>query len=160
MVMKKMAPWLITILLAITLIVMAAVLLTTHITNPDQGSEVKSAVGNVELPKYLSADDIVKVTSTINGIKTNLSDPGFVVGMDFAFQLDSPTTKEAFDKIKEYKIKPIIIKTLADTKPDELNGAKGQDNLSSKLLNQINKSLPEGKLIQIDITSFIMQQIY
>jgi flagellar FliL protein len=80
--------------------------------------------------------------------------------MDFAFQLDSTTTKEAFDKIKDFKIKPIIIKTLADTKPEELTGAKGKDNLSSKLLNLINKSLPEGKLIQIDITNFIMQPIY
>ncbi|NWL86395.1 MULTISPECIES: flagellar basal body-associated FliL family protein [unclassified Paenibacillus] len=158
--MKKMAPWLITILLAITLIVLAAFLLMNQITSPDRSSEVKNAVGNVAVPKSLSADEIVQVTSTIEGIKTNLSDAGYVVGMDFAFQMDSATTKEAFDKIKDYKIKPIIIKTLADTKPDELTGAKGKDNLSSKLLNLINKSLPEGKLIQIDITNFIMQPIF
>ncbi|GGF96785.1 flagellar basal body-associated FliL family protein [Paenibacillus aceti] len=158
--MKKMAPWLITILLAITLIVLAAFLLMNQLTNSDRGSEVKQAVSDVAVPKNFSADEIVSVTSTIEGIKTNLSDPSYVVGMDFAFQLDTAMTKEAFDKIKDFKVKPIIIKTLADTKPDELTGAKGKDNLSSKLLNLINKSLPEGKLVQIDITNFIMQPIY
>ncbi|MNP67820.1 flagellar basal body-associated protein FliL [compost metagenome] len=101
----------------------------------------------------------MKVTSTLDDIKTNLSEPDYVVVIDFAFQLDNEVSKEAFDKIKDYKIKPIIIKTLADTKPEELTGALGKDNLSSKLLNLINKSLPEGKLIQIDITDFIMTTI-
>ncbi|MFD1177199.1 flagellar basal body-associated FliL family protein [Paenibacillus puldeungensis] len=157
--MKKMAPWLITIFLAITLIVLAAFLLMNQMNKPASGTEVNAAVQNVAPAESLSADEIVKVTSTIDDIKTNLSDPNYVVVMNFAFQLDKDTSKEAFDKIKDYKIKPIIIKTLADTKPEELTGARGKDNLSSKLLNLINKSLPEGKLIQIDITNFIMTTI-
>lgn len=157
--MKKMAPWLITILLAITLIVLAAFLLMNQMNKPDPGTEVRAAVQDVTPAESLSADEIVKVTSTIDDIKTNLSDPNYVVVMNFAFQLDKDTSKEAFDKIKDFKIKPIIIKTLADTKPEELTGARGKDNLSSKLLNLINKSLPEGKLIQIDITNFIMTTI-
>lgn len=157
--MKKMLPWLITILLAITLIVLAAFLLVNQMNKPDPGTEVKAAVDSVAGPEHLTADEIVKVTSTIDEIKTNLSDPNYVVVMNFAFQLNDELSKEAFDKIKDYKIKPIIIKTLADTKPEELTGAQGKDNLSSKLLNLINKSLPEGKLIQIDITNFIMTTI-
>ncbi|WP_055108456.1 flagellar basal body-associated FliL family protein [Paenibacillus ihumii] len=157
--MKKMAPWLITMLLAITLIVMAAFLLVNQFNRPAPGNEVNQAVQNVSRPAQLSADELVKVTSTIDGIKTNLSDPNYVVVMNFAFQLDREASKEAFDKIKDYKIKPIIIKTLADTKPEDLIGAKGKDNLSTKLLNLINTSLPEGKLIQIDITDFMMQAI-
>ncbi|WP_435921241.1 flagellar basal body-associated FliL family protein [Paenibacillus sp. DYY-L-2] len=156
--MKKMAPWLITIMLAITLIVLAAFLLVNQMTGPASGGEVKAATEDVA-PKHLSADEIVKVTSTIDDIKTNLSDPNYVVVMNFAFQLDKETSKEAFDKIKDFKVKPIIIKTLADTKPEELTGAKGKDNLSSKLTNLINKTLPEGKLIQIDITYFVMTTI-
>ncbi|MNJ52342.1 flagellar basal body-associated FliL family protein [Paenibacillus bouchesdurhonensis] len=157
--MKKMAPWLITMLLAITLIVMAAFLLVNQFTKPSPGNEVNQAVQNVGQPANLSADELVKVTSAIDGIKTNLSDPNYVVVMNFAFQLDREMSKESFDKIKEFKIKPIIIKTLADTKPEDLIGAKGKDNLSTKLLNLINTSLPEGKLIQIDITEFIMTTI-
>lgn len=157
--MKRMLPWLITILLAITLIVLAAFLLVNQMNKPAPGTEVNAAVDSVPAPKNLSADELVQVTSTINDIKTNLSESNYVVVIDFAFQLDSAASKEAFDKIKDYKIKPIIIKTLADTKPEELTGALGKDNLSSKLLNLINKSLPEGKLIQIDITDFIMSTI-
>ncbi|MGG6313541.1 flagellar basal body-associated FliL family protein [Paenibacillus macerans] len=157
--MKKMLPWLITILLAITLIVLAAFLLVNQMNKPAPGTEVNAAVNSVAEPEHLSADEIVKVTSTIDDIKTNLSEPDYVVVMNFAFQLDNEVSKEEFDKIKDFKIKPIIIKTLADTKPEELTGALGKDNLSSKLLNLINKSLPEGKLIQIDITNFIMTTI-
>lgn len=157
--MKKMLPWLITILLSITLIVVAAVLLIRPLTQPSPGNEVRAAVQDVTVPSGLSADEIVEVTSTIDGIKTNLSDPSYVVVIDFAFQLDRKSSKEAFDKIKDFKIKPLIIKTLADTKPEELNGATGKDNLSSELMNLINKSLPEGKLVQIDITAFIITTI-
>lgn len=157
--MKKMVPWLITILLAITLIVVAAFLLIRSETKPEAGEEVNHVVQGVTEPEKLSADELVEVTATIDDIKTNLSDPSYVVVMNFAFQLDNAHSKEAFEKIKDFKIKPIIIKTLADTTPEELNGAKGKDNLSSKLLNLINKSLPEGKVIQIDITNFIITTI-
>ncbi|GIP52243.1 MULTISPECIES: flagellar basal body-associated FliL family protein [Paenibacillus] len=156
--MKKMAPWLITILLSITLIVLAAFLLINQMSGP-AGGEAKAAVNEEAVPRHLTADEIVKVTSTIDDIKTNLSDPNYVVVMNFAFQLDNGASKEAFDKIKDFKVKPIIIKTLADTKPEDLTGAKGKDNLSSKLTNLINKTLPEGKLIQIDITYFVMTTI-
>ncbi|WP_018750922.1 flagellar basal body-associated FliL family protein [Paenibacillus sanguinis] len=157
--MKKMLPWLMTILLAVTLIVLAAFLLVNQMNKPEPGTEVRSAVNSVTQTRQLSADEIVLVTATIDDVKTNLSDPNFVVVMNFAFQLDNEVSKQSFDKIKDYKIKPIIIKTLADTKPEELTGASGKDNLSTKLLNLINKSLPEGNLIQIDITKFIMTRI-
>lgn len=157
--MKKMAPWLITILLAITLIVIAAFLVGKEILKDDNNNQLNATVAGVAQPRYLSADEIVKVTSTIDDIKTNLSDPNYVVVMNFAFQLDHELSKEAFDKIKDFKIKPIIIKTLADTNPEDLIGAKGKDNLSSKLINLINQSLSEGKVTQIDITNFIMTTI-
>jgi flagellar FliL protein len=43
---------------------------------------------------------------------------------------------------------------------EQLNGSKGQDMLSSKLLNLINQELPEDeKLVKVDITNFVMSQI-
>lgn len=157
--MKKMLPWLITILLAITLIVLAAFLLMNQMTSPKKGEEVNTAIAEVEKPEMLSAEELVKVTATIDQIKTNLSDPNYVVVVNFAFQLDKEASKEAFEQIKDFRVKPIIIKTLADTKPEELIGSVGKDNLSSKLLNLINQSLPEGKVVQIDINDFIMTTI-
>ena len=155
--MKKMLPWLITILLAITLIVLAAFLLMGKFF-PSDTNDVNAAVEKVEA-KHLSADEIVELTSEITDIKTNLADPDYIVLINFAFQLDSTKSKEEFDKIKEIKIKPIIIKTLADTKPEQLNGAEGKDQLSSKLVNLINKTLTEGKLTQIEVTNFILTSL-
>ncbi len=152
--MKKMMPWLITILLAITLIVLAAFLLMANLFNDDK-DEVSTAVNSVET-RHLSADQIVEMTSEITEIKTNLSDPDYIVLMNFAFQLDTKKSKEEFDKIKNIKITPIILKALADTKPEDLKGANGKDQFSAKLINLINKTLTEGKLTQIEITKFVI----
>ncbi|MCJ8010610.1 flagellar basal body-associated FliL family protein [Paenibacillus sp. KQZ6P-2] len=151
--MKKMLPWLITMLLAITLIVVAVVLLTPQMLGKNNNSN--TAAQAIE-GKKLSADELVNVTSEITDIKTNLADQDYIVLMSFAFQLNDKKSKEEFDKIKEFKIKPIIIKTLADTKPDELKGSNGKDNLSAKLINLINKTLTEGRLNQIEITNFVL----
>ncbi|ACX66407.1 flagellar basal body-associated FliL family protein [Paenibacillus lautus] len=151
--MKKMLPWLITILLSITLIVLAIFLLSDKLLG-DNGKSQASA--NAAALSKLSADEIVKMTSEITGIKTNLADPEFVAQMAFAFQLNDKKAKEEFDKIKEIKIKPIIIKTLADTKPELLNDSKGREQFIAKLQNLINKSLTSGHLIQIEMTEVMI----
>lgn len=152
--MKKMLPWLITILLAITLIVIAAFLIMDKIF-PSDANDVIAAVESVET-KHLTADEIVELTAELSEIKTNLADPDYIVSINFAFQLNTAKSKAEFEKIKEIKIKPLIIKTLADTKPEDLNGANGKDQLSSKLVNLINKTLTEGKITQIEVTNFIL----
>jgi flagellar FliL protein len=99
------------------------------------------------------------MTSEITSIKTNLADQDYVASMNFAFQLNDKKSKEEFEKIKEFKIKPIIIKTLNDTKPEELKGSGGKDQLSAKLINLINKTLTQGKLNQIEITDYLVVPI-
>lgn len=153
--MKKMAPWIITILLALILVVMAAYLVMTM---NNKNTTSANAAKKVE-EKKLSADELVKVTSTMEQVKTNLLDPNYVVIMDLAFQLNDSASKDAFDKIMNFNAKSIIIKTLADTKPNDLIGAKGKDQLANKLKNLINQTLPEGNIVQIDITNFVMSTI-
>jgi flagellar FliL protein len=157
--MKKMLPWLITILLAITLIAVVAVILYKSILSGDDPKDAAGKAANsaesVQTDK-LSAEDRVAVTSELADIKTNLADPDYIAVMGFAFQLDDKTTKEDFDKIKEIQIKPIILRTLADTKPDDIKGSRGKDELCSRLLNLINPVLPEGKLVNVEITNFIV----
>lgn len=110
--MKKMAPWLITMLLAITLIVMAAFLLVNQMTKPNSGNEVNTAVQNVGQPAQLSADELVKVTSSMDGIKTNLSDPNYVVVMNFAFQLIGNRPRNPLTKLKISKSNRLLSKRL------------------------------------------------
>ncbi|ANY75497.1 flagellar basal body-associated FliL family protein [Paenibacillus ihbetae] len=153
--MKKMLPWLITILLSITLIVLAIFLLSDKLTEEPKTASASDEPAAVNL----SADEIVEMTSEITGIKTNLADPQYIAQMAFAFQLSDKKAKAEFDKIKEIKIKPIIIKTLADTKPELLNDSKGREQFTAKLQNLINKSLTSGRLIQIDMTDVLIAGI-
>ncbi|GAB6931493.1 hypothetical protein JCM10914A_54760 [Paenibacillus sp. JCM 10914] len=153
--MKKMLPWLITILLSITLITVA---ILTLLSGPFADEKSHASGGESNLPK-LSAKEIVKVTSEIAGIRTNLAEPNHIATVSFAFQLSSKKAKEDFDTIKDIKIKPIIIKTLADTKPELLNDSKGREQFIAKLNNLINKSLTSGQLLQIEITEIMVNEI-
>jgi len=162
--MKKMLPWLITILLSITLIAVVTILLLNNTpfgSKSDNGSKAANSVKDVKVER-ISANKRVEVTSEIKDIKTNLVDPEYIVIIDFAFQLENKKTKEDFEKIKDITIKPIIISILGDTPPEALNGSKGKDALKSKLLNLINQRLKEtteGKLVNVDITNFMVTQL-
>jgi len=157
--MKRMLPWLITILLAITLIVVAAFFIYDRVFN-DSGSEseIDRIVEEVE-PEKLTADERVAMTSEIQDIRTNLLDTDYIVVMSFAFRLDSKKAKEEFDKIANISIKPIIIRTLADMTEEQLRGSQGKDELSARLLNLINPELTHGKLTKVEITNFIITRI-
>lgn len=156
--MKKMLPWLITILLAITLIAIVAVILFNSLFVADGNGAVNNETAAVEVKK-LSADKRVEVTSELKDFRRNLSEPEYIVIMSFAFQLDSKKAKEDFDKLLEIEVKPIISRTLADMTADQLNGSKGEDELESKLLNLINPILPRGKLVKVEITNFTITEI-
>lgn len=154
--MKKMIPWLITILLAITLIAIVSVILFKSFFADPKESATETQTIEV---KKLSADERVKVTSELKDFRRNLSDPEYVVILSFAFQLDSKKAKEEFDKLLEIEVRPIINRVLADMTAEELQGSKGEDALESKLLNLITPILPKGKLVKVEITNFIIQQI-
>ncbi|NBD22461.1 flagellar basal body-associated FliL family protein [Paenibacillus glycinis] len=160
--MKKMLPWLITILFAITLIAIVAVILMKTVMGGDDANDTATKAANnaatVKTEK-LTADKRVELTSTIEKIQTNLLDSDYVAVLGFAFQLDEKSTKKDFDKIKDIQIKPIIIRTLSDMKPEEINGSQGKDKLCAELLNLINPELPDGKLINVEITDYIVTKL-
>mgnify|MGYP001217567104 CR=1 FL=1 len=157
--MKRMLPWLITILLAITLIVVAAFFIYDRVFNDnDPESEIDRIVEQVE-PEKLTADERVAMTAEIQDIRTNLLDTDYIVVMSFAFRLDSKKAKEEFEKIKDISIKPIIIRTLSDMTEEELRGSKGKDELNAKLFNLINPELTHGRLTKVEITNFIITRI-
>ncbi|MGZ9584630.1 flagellar basal body-associated FliL family protein [Paenibacillus marinisediminis] len=150
--MKRIMPWMITMLLAITLIALVFIMV---INNQNNTLNNQNTSGEVHM-KRLTADDILEVTSVMNDIKTNLAGNEYIVQIGFSFQMDSPKTLKEFEKIKDIKVKPVILKTLADMTPEELEGTKGKDQLSAKLLDQINKILPQGKVIQVEVNEFMM----
>lgn len=148
--MKKMLPWISTIMLAITLIVLATFILTGQMNAGKQTASTDS-----DSKVHLSADEIVEVSSEISDVKTNLADPNYLVQMNFSFQLNSKKAKEEFEKIKELIVTPIIIQKLAETKPEQLNKTEGRKTFISELKELINKELTEGRLQDIRITKFL-----
>ncbi len=159
--MKKLLPWLVSLLLAITLIVIVTfyfwnTLFGDKSKDPDQAA--KEIVENVQA-EPISADEMVKVTSDLIDIRTNLADTDYVVQLSLSFQLDSEKAKEEFDKIKDNQIKPIVNRALWVLNPDDMTGTKGKDQLTAGLINSINAVLSEGKLIKVGITGFIMTPI-
>jgi flagellar FliL protein len=159
--MKKLLPWLLTILMSITLISIAA-FVVWGIYNPDNPLVARDRLSSQAIDsglRRLSSDELVKVTSELSELTTNLADQNYIVKISFAFQLNDQQAKKEFDKIINYKIKPLIIRALADTSPDEISGAKGKDELSAKLIELINPELYEGKVTNIHITDFVMTPI-
>src|SRR5690606_14463646 len=100
--MKKLLPWLITILLSIALLAVIFIIGYKTFFNEDSAEAVNKPVE----VKVLSAKDRVEVTSTLMDFRRNLKDPDYVVMLNFAFQLDHKKIKESFDQILEIEIKP------------------------------------------------------
>ncbi|REK76515.1 flagellar basal body-associated FliL family protein [Paenibacillus paeoniae] len=154
--MKKMLPWLITILLSITLIAIVAIILFRSLINDPSDTEAAKKPVKIEV---LSAKERVEVTSGLKDFRRNLMDSKNVVIVSFAFQLDSKKAKEDFDKLLEIEIKPIVSRTLADMTAEDLNGSAGEDALEAKLLNLINPILPKGKLVKVEITDIMVAKL-
>ncbi|WP_342555469.1 flagellar basal body-associated FliL family protein [Paenibacillus sp. FSL R7-0652] len=149
--MKKMMPWVATILLAITLIV---VVVFVFLQGQNKNDNTHTAAAAEE--KKMTADEIVEVSSELGDIKTNLADTDRIVMVSFSFKLSDKKAKEDFEKIKDIIVKPIIIQTLVDTKPEELSTAKGRIQFNERLTGLINETLPEGKLSSTSFSSFVM----
>ncbi|MBW5444567.1 flagellar basal body protein FliL [Cohnella sp. CFH 77786] len=160
--MKKMLPWLVSLLLAITLIISAGIYVWNQYFSgshsKDPAAQAAESVKNVEA-NTLSADELLKVTSELTDIKTNIADTSYVVITGFIFQLDSEKSKEEFDKIKDIVVRPIINRALWVMKPEDLQGTKGKDQLYAGLINSINEVLTEGKVTKVELKDFIMQQV-
>lgn len=151
-----MLPWLITILLSITLIAIVAIILfKSFFADPN---ELATETKTIEV-KALSADQRVAVTSELKEFRRNLKEQEYFVVLSFAFQLDSKKAKEEFDKIMEIEIRPVINRTIADMTAEELQGSQGEDALESKLLNLLIPVVSKGKLIKVEITNFMITQI-
>lgn len=159
--MKKMLPWLISLLVAITLIAGVGIYVWTKffsVNDSDPQAKAVQAAQNVEV-EPLSADELLKVTSELTNIRTNIADTSYVVVMSLIFQLDSEKSKNEFEKIKEIAVRPIVNRALWLMEPSDLQGTEGKDRLYAELINSVNAILHEGKVAKIEIKEFIMQQI-
>lgn len=149
------------ILVCLTLLIGAAFVVWHFVINSDMTSPADKAANlaaNTEA-RSLTADEIVSLTSVLEPVTTNLADQRHVVVVGFAFQLENKKTVDEFEKLKEIRVQPVVLKLLHSTTPQQLFEEKGFDVLTSKLMNEINQILQEGKITQIHITSFVVDRL-
>lgn len=154
--MKKMLPWLVMILISITLITLAAFVLWEYIMN-DSKTDPNTHINSADSIQ-LTAKQVNAQTVKIEDVTTNLGGLNYVVRASFAILLTNKDAKEEMESII-HLVEANIIRTLADTTASEIQGSAGMDALISKLINQINPILQKGKIKQIDITDFIVNPI-
>lgn len=158
--MKKMLPWIIVILLAITLIIGAAFVLWNSFMKESGPLDLRTAARQqaeqVEA-EYISAEKLAEMTYAIEDVVTNLSNPSYFVNVSFTFELDSVNAKNEFELLS-YKIKDVINTTLMDMDPQQVQGSTGIDAISSALLNKTNSLLNKGKVRHVYVTKFIVTE--
>jgi len=156
MVFKRMLPWMVMILISITLITLAAFVLWEYIMNEPK-SDPNTHINGVDSVQ-LSAKQINNQTVKIEEVTTNLKGMNHVIRASFAILLTSEAAKKEVETMIHI-VEANIIRTLADTNVAEIEGSTGMDTLISKIMNQINAILQKGKVSQIDITEFIVNPI-
>ncbi|MCI3919017.1 flagellar basal body-associated FliL family protein [Paenibacillus sp. TRM 82003] len=155
-----MLPWIIVILLAVTLIVGAAFVLWNNFmkdSTPSDPREAARASAEQVEAEHISADKLAEMTFAIDDVITNLSDPAFFINISFTFEMDSAEAKHEFELLA-YKVKDVINTTLGDMAPEQVQGSGGKDAISSALLNKTNELLHEGKVRHVYVTKFIVTE--
>lgn len=157
MLKNKIFIMLVAVLIAITLILTAAFVLWNYMNkNSDPQEAAQTSASKASTGKKLTPDEVKENTVIMKDILTNLAEPGKFIKVSFAFELENKKAKEEFEKL-DFKMKAIIIQTLADMTTEQVSGGKGFDTLNSALMNKMNPLLQQGKLNAIFITDKVLQ---
>jgi len=102
-----------------------------------------------------SIDEIIDHSVDIQEITTNMMSNDFI-RISFKLQADSSKSKEEIEK-RDFQIKNIIIKHLSSLTSDDLKGSEGKTKLEEDIKTKINGILDSGQVVQVYITSSILQ---
>lgn len=152
--MKKIVPILVIVLVSITLIAVAAFSLYHFLLKND--SEIDGGI-SIEEPRKITAEERQELTVSVNDVVTNLADMEYIVKLSMDFVLENVEAKDELSLLTS-SVKSIIVKTLADTKPEEMQGSQGQSDFNAKIMNEVNTILQEGKLMEVQITDIIITE--
>jgi flagellar FliL protein len=146
------------VLIAITLILTAAFVLWNYMdkSSSDPQELAQNSAKEVKPAKKLSPDETKASTVILKDILTNLATNNRFIKASFAIELENTKAKDEFEKL-DFKMKAIIVQTLSDMTPEQVQGSKGLDNLTSALMNKMNPLLSSGKIKQIWITDSVLQ---
>lgn len=154
--LKKMLPWVIMILVVITLIVVAAVLIWNNLfidPNANPSDRARQTVEDVQGSR-MPPEKVKELSVEIDDVLTNLASGDFIK-VSFVFELSNENAKEEFELL-DFKVRAIINQTLADMMPDDVRGSQGMDRLGTTLMNKINQELDRGNVRQVNITALVI----
>ncbi|MCM3797691.1 flagellar basal body-associated protein FliL [Caldibacillus thermoamylovorans] len=102
-----------------------------------------------------TADEIVENSVEIPEITTNLLN-GDYIRISFTIQTDGKKAKEELEK-RNFQVENVIIKKLSGLEAKDLEGTEGKVKLEKDLKESLSEFMEEGKIIQVYITSTIIQ---
>lgn len=102
-----------------------------------------------------TADEIVENSVEIPEITTNLLN-GDYIRISFTIQTDGKKAKEELEK-RNFQVENVIIKKLSGLEAKDLEGTEGKVKLENDLKESLSEFMEEGKIIQVYITSTIIQ---
>ncbi len=102
-----------------------------------------------------TADEIVENSVEIPEITTNLLNGDFI-RISFTIQTDGKKAKEELEK-RNFQVENVIIKKLSGLEAKDLEGTEGKVKLENDLKESLSEFMEEGKIIQVYITSTIIQ---
>lgn len=129
------------ILITITLVGAVAVVVVLKVT----GAE------NTAGP---TIDELLEYSVDIPEITTNLAGNDFI-RISFKIQTDSKKAKEELEK-RDFQVNNIIIHTLSEKKPEEIQGSQGQKLLEEELKEKVNELMMSGKVEKVYITGSLL----
>ncbi|MEK5391979.1 flagellar basal body-associated protein FliL [Margalitia sp. FSL K6-0131] len=105
--------------------------------------------------KAPSIDEVLKQSVDVPEITTNLKSNNFIK-ISFKLETDSKKAQEELTK-RDFQVKNIIIDQLSEMSPNDLDGQKGKDKLRMALKDKISKIMQNGKVVNVYITSYVIQ---
>ncbi|MDQ0214294.1 flagellar FliL protein [Oikeobacillus pervagus] len=110
---------------------------------------------NTGIAKEPKIDEVLEASVDVPELTTNLATNDYI-RISFKIETESKEAKKELEK-RDFQTKNIIIKELSELKSDDLKGKEGKDRLCDQLKMKLNEVMQEGKVINVYITSYIIQ---
>ncbi|GER65631.1 flagellar protein FliL [Weizmannia acidilactici] len=102
-----------------------------------------------------SIDDVVNSSVDIDTMTTNLKD-NHIVQIALKIEGNDKKAKEELTK-RDFQIKDIMIDELSSMTMQDLQGVQGKEKFKTDLKNRLNKIMQDGQVVNVYITSYVIQ---
>lgn len=139
---NKLLTIMLIILVTLTLLGVVAVILLTQLNKEETN----------EGPPI---EDVIEASVDIPEITTNLADGGYA---KVALKIETNNKKAGEElALRVFQVNNIVIQELSEMEEEDLQGKQGKVLFEKAIKAQINELMHEGEVVQVYMTSFIIQ---